>query len=56
GEIRAVGQMDRRLAEAARMGFRRAYVSPKALGSRPPAGISTVETEDVRGLIQQLFP
>jgi DNA repair protein RadA/Sms len=56
GEIRAVGQMDRRLAEAARMGFRRAYVSPKALGARPPAGISTVETEDVRGLIQQLFP
>ena len=56
GEIRTVGQVDRRLAEAARMGFRRALISPKARAARPPAGLETVETRDVRELVSYLFP
>jgi DNA repair protein RadA/Sms len=56
GEIRAVGQMERRLSEAARMGFHRAFVSPKARGGRTPAGITIVEAEDVGALVGQLFP
>jgi DNA repair protein RadA/Sms len=56
GEIRTVGQVERRLAEAARMGFGRAFVSPKARGARPPSGITLVESEDIGELVRQLFP
>jgi DNA repair protein RadA/Sms len=56
GELRTVGQVERRLAEAARMGFARAYISPKARPAKPPRGLKIIETEDVRELIQNLFP
>ena len=35
GEIRQVGQLERRLAEAARLGFRRALVPPSAPAAPP---------------------
>ncbi|HET8654705.1 MAG TPA: DNA repair protein RadA [Longimicrobiaceae bacterium] len=56
GELRAVGQVERRLTEAARMGFTRAYISPKARPQKAPRGLELLETEDVRGLIGHLFP
>lgn len=56
GEIRTVGQVERRLSEAARMGFQRAFISPSAAGGRMPAGMGIVETEDVGELVEQLFP
>jgi DNA repair protein RadA/Sms len=56
GELRAVGQVDRRVAEAARMGFTRAFVSPRGAPRQPPAGLRIVETGDVRELIERLFP
>lgn len=56
GELRSVGQMDRRLAEAARMGFRVAYISPKARPAKPPSGLRVAEAPDIRSLIGQLFP
>jgi len=56
GELRAVGQMERRLSEAARMGFRTAYISPKARPAKPPRDLRIVETEDVRALVGKLFP
>ena len=55
GELRPVGQMERRLAEAARMGFKTAYLSPRARPRNPPAGIRIVETEDVRALVERIF-
>jgi DNA repair protein RadA/Sms len=55
GELRPVGQIDRRLAEAARMGFKSAYLSPRARPQKPPAGIRIVETEDVRALVERIF-
>jgi DNA repair protein RadA/Sms len=55
GEIRPVGQVERRLAEAARMGFRSAYLSPRAIPARPPKGIRLVEVEDVRTLVDSVF-
>ncbi|MDB4948760.1 MAG: repair protein RadA [Gemmatimonadetes bacterium] len=55
GEVRPVGQMERRLAEAARMGFRTAYLSPRARPSNPPAGIRMAEAEDLRSLVDALF-
>jgi len=45
GELRQVGQLDRRLAEAARLGFRRAVVPTSA--PEPPAGITAVRAATV---------
>lgn len=56
GELRAVGQMERRLAEAARMGFRTAFLSARGRPRQTPAGIEIVETADVAELIERLFP
>ncbi len=54
GELRAVGQVERRLAEAARMGFRRAYLPGGRTGGAPGA-IEVRTVERVRDLIQELF-
>jgi DNA repair protein RadA/Sms len=56
GELRTVGQVDRRLGEAARMGFATAYVSPRARPAKQPGSLRIVEVEDVRQLVEQLFP
>ena len=55
GEFRTVGQTERRLVEAARMGFRTAYLAPKARPSQLPKGLRVVDVKDVRELIQRLF-
>ena len=55
GEVRPVGQVERRLAEAARMGFTAAYLAPRAAPRTPPVGIRVVETEDVKSLVQRVF-
>ncbi len=51
GEVRRVGAVPRRLAEAARLGFRRALVppgcGPAATGAAPP-GMDVLEVGDVR--------
>ena len=55
GELRAVGQVERRLAEAARMGFRTAYLAPKARPASVPKGIRVEEVGDVGELVGRLF-
>jgi DNA repair protein RadA/Sms len=53
GEVRAVGAVPRRLAEAARLGFRRALVPP---GSAPgPADIQAIEVRDVASALRYLY-
>ncbi len=48
GEIRSVSGMPRRLAEAARLGFKRAWVPPGVAGSGPvPDGIRVIEVRQV---------
>lgn len=47
GEIRPVTALARRLAEASRLGFRRALVPPDP-GLRIPAGMRVVEVADIR--------
>lgn len=55
GELRPVGQMERRLGEAARLGFARAFVPARTrLGGEPPLRIE--EVDDVRSLFARLFP
>ena len=56
GEIRPVGQTDRRIGEAARLGFKRIFVSSySALDSKTPAGIRVVKVADVPELVKALF-
>ncbi|HEX5723834.1 MAG TPA: DNA repair protein RadA [Longimicrobiaceae bacterium] len=55
GEVRAVGQVERRLAEAARMGFTRAWLSPRARPQSLPPGLRVAEVEDVRTLVERVF-
>jgi len=55
GELRPVGQIERRLAEAARMGFGRAYVARRGVPAEASAGLETVPVADVRTLLDLLF-
>jgi DNA repair protein RadA/Sms len=55
GEIRPVGQVERRLGEAARMGFHTGYLAPRARPRQLPSGMAVVGTEDVRSLIDRVF-
>ena len=56
GEIRPVGQTDRRIAEAARLGFKKVFVSSySALDGVPSDKIKTVKVADVPELVKELF-
>ena len=48
GEVRSVPQLERRLAEAARLGFTRAVVPKSPHGVPQAAGLELVEVTDVR--------
>jgi DNA repair protein RadA/Sms len=54
GDVRRVGAVERRLAEAARMGFRRALV-PAGSVERAPAGVSVTEVDDLRAALGHAF-
>ena len=55
GEIRPVGQIERRLGEAARMGFHTGYLAPRARPQTTPKGLSVVGAESVRSLMDRVF-
>ena len=55
GEIRPVSQTDRRIGEAARLGFKRIFVSSFSSMDTAPAGISVVKVADVPSLVRVLF-
>ena len=57
GEIRAVTGIPRRLAEAARLGFRKAVVPTGALSGDPaPAGMEVIEVCDIRQAVSLGIP
>ena len=56
GEIRPVGQTDRRIAEAARLGFRKIFVSSfSSFDAKSSEGIQVVKVADVPALVKSLF-
>ena len=55
GEIRPVSQAERRAVEAARLGFRRIFVSSYARFDRKPDGIEVVKVADIPALVKALF-
>ena len=57
GEIRPVNQPDRRICEAARLGFRRIFISSycRLEKSKIPEGIKVIEVNDIPALVKSLF-
>lgn len=53
GEVRRVGQPDRRIAEAAQLGFRRVYLAKKSVPRSVPAGVRVIGVENVGELIRE---
>ncbi|MCR5547386.1 MAG: DNA repair protein RadA [Bacteroidales bacterium] len=56
GEIRPVAQADRRIGEAARLGFKRIFISSyTSMDAKTPASIKVVKVADVPALVKALF-
>ena len=55
GEIRPVSQAARRATEAARLGFKRIFVSSYTHFDRKPQGIEVVKVADIPALVRALF-
>ena len=56
GEIRPVAQADRRIGEAARLGFKRIFISSyTSMDEKTPASIKVVKVADVPALVIALF-
>jgi DNA repair protein RadA/Sms len=55
GEIRPVSQVDRRVSEAARLGFRKIFISSFASLDQKIDGIEVVKVADVPSLVRNLF-
>ncbi|MDO5321772.1 MAG: DNA repair protein RadA [Bacteroidia bacterium] len=55
GEIRPVGQTERRIGEAERLGFKKIFVSAFTKLDRKPQGIDVVKVADVPALVKALF-
>jgi DNA repair protein RadA/Sms len=55
GEVRAVPVLERRLAEAGRMGFTRVFVAERAGTREAPPGLRVERVRDVRALAEALF-
>jgi DNA repair protein RadA/Sms len=55
GEVRPVSQVERRLAEAAKMGIRRAFLAERAVPSRPVPGIGAIGVATIEAMFTRLF-
>ncbi|MBI2796006.1 MAG: DNA repair protein RadA [Gemmatimonadetes bacterium] len=55
GEIRPVSQAERRLAEAARMGMTRAWLSERSVPRKPPRGLEVIPVRTVGELFERAF-
>ncbi|MCQ2146560.1 MAG: DNA repair protein RadA [Bacteroidales bacterium] len=55
GEIRPVGQVERRISEAARLGFKKIYISSYATCDRVIEGIEVIKIGDIPSLVKSLF-
>ena len=55
GEVRPVSQSERRLAEAAQLGFKRVYLSERGMPRRTPDGVRAIGVSSLGSLFQDLF-
>jgi DNA repair protein RadA/Sms len=55
GEVRAVAQTERRLAEAAKMGMTNAFVAQRSADGRIPKGVRATGVATVGEMFRRLF-
>jgi DNA repair protein RadA/Sms len=55
GEIRPVAQTERRLAEAAKMGMRNAFVAQRSASGRVPKDVKAVGVATIAEMFKRLF-
>jgi DNA repair protein RadA/Sms len=55
GELRPIGQLERRLAEAGRMGFRRAFVPARSASLRAASDVELVPVATIGEMVARLF-
>lgn len=55
GEIRPVAQIERRITEAAKLGFKQIYISSYAKISQIIEGIEVIKVADISALVKRLF-
>ncbi|MBQ7268239.1 MAG: DNA repair protein RadA [Bacteroidales bacterium] len=55
GEIRPVSQTERRITEAARLGFKRIFISDFSARTPQPEGLRVIRVADVPALVKALF-
>lgn len=55
GEVRPVNQCDRRIAEAARLGFKKIFVSKYAAYDKKVTGIQVIKVADIPAVVRALF-
>jgi DNA repair protein RadA/Sms len=55
GEVRAVSQSERRIAEASNLGLRRAYVAERGVPRRVPKGVEVIPVRTVGEMLQHVF-
>ncbi|MEO6444305.1 MAG: DNA repair protein RadA [Gemmatimonadaceae bacterium] len=55
GEVRPVSQGERRIAEAAQLGFHTAYLAQRGVPRRLPAGLRAVGVQSLGPLFEELF-
>lgn len=55
GEVRRCANMDARIGEAAKLGFKKVFCPRLPKSVKAPEGISLVEVRDVKGLLRELW-
>jgi DNA repair protein RadA/Sms len=55
GEVRAVSQVDRRIAEAANMGLKRVYLGERGVPRRPSRDVELVPVRTIQEMLKRLF-
>jgi DNA repair protein RadA/Sms len=55
GEVRAVSQVDRRIAEAANMGMKRVYVAERGVPKKPTRDVELIGVRTIKDLLQHVF-
>ena len=55
GELRGISQIERRLSEAARLGFRRVFLPARSRPERVPSGLEIVAARDVEEVLERVI-
>jgi DNA repair protein RadA/Sms len=55
GEVRAVSQAERRIAEAANMGMKRVYLSERGIPRKPSRDAELIPVRTIQDMLRRIF-